>query len=214
MLARPLVSIAGNTLGQTPGVLQLTQKKLVENGNADITYSLNEISNGVLLRSTFASPSVDKLPSAKDIFAAFKDFSIGDSFELTIVNAAGGAATLKASDDGSTILDNNSYATLAANFTFWCIFTALSENCQPTSFAVTATNGSKVLTPENPDLLASLGVGMGVSVGGTDSTITGINLQNGTVTMADDFGGTTGSGQAASFSPRVNFLAYTTTAQS
>jgi hypothetical protein len=189
MLGRPQLRVYGAEIPGSAGYRSLSGRRRLSDATAgNITLPVAGLLAGWIDRSGPGAGYADVFPAADAILAALPDLTRGDSFDVIITSSVAFANTITAGT-GITLAGTTS---VAASSGRQYLITLLSEPKRSRVMPGSTTNASPTLTNIATSELANIGVGMLVT--GTNvpaaTSVVGVNLATGTVTMSANATGT------------------------
>jgi hypothetical protein len=182
-VARGRIDLGGNDVrAQGPGELMTSQRKqLVDATNGNATLTAQQITAGILRRTTAAANYADIFPSADSLLQACPQLDVGDSFGFILQNTV--AFTNTPTGAEGAVLGNNT--AIAASLVREYLITLLGDGIRQ-AFTATTTNASVTVTGVPAAYMAGLAVGQGVSGTGiqANSYITSINQATNSFTLS------------------------------
>jgi hypothetical protein len=91
--------------------------------DADVTYTISQLSGRAILRTSLTAPRSDTLPTAAAILAVNANMDIGDTFLVMLANTSASAITL-VTNTGVTL---NGNTTIAATSRAFLVITKTSD---------------------------------------------------------------------------------------
>ncbi len=198
MLGRTKLSVSTAEMNAGPGFRAITQEQLAQVGvvTNNITFTASDLLAGIIERNPTAA-TADLLPTVDQLVGACPELSVGDSFKFLVRMNTAFAETLT-TNTGWTLAGTTAIA--ASSVREYLVTMGATKRSQV--YAANTTNASASITGLTDAQMATLQVGQAVSGAGIPAatTLTAINLTNGTVTMSAN-ATATGSLVSLTFSP-------------
>lgn len=189
MLVRAQVSSLGSNMPGRATLRPLNIARTVVIDGDDPTYSVNDLTAGVIVRTGASGASDDLLPAPADIYAANPELQTDDIFHVMISNQSGQDITL----DRSTYIGwdtdpANVGDTIADGEIGFLQIRALHPAVPMRVLQGSIVNGSPIISGLDPNLLVSLPAKMTVLADASNmgGFIIAVNPDEGTITVSEN----------------------------